>query len=79
MNHKALEPADPITQEDLDLSTFEGFETRWLTYRRTGLSCESSFDKATADHVRVFGREKYASYDSFRQVRTRNMKKVSNN
>lgn len=64
-----------VCKEDIELNSIEGFEKRYFEYLEICRTASEAFKKANDDYFRIFGHDKYSSYDSFRIVRNRKMKK----
>tara|TARA_R100000664_G_scaffold4828_1_gene9559 strand:+ start:2092 stop:2307 length:216 start_codon:yes stop_codon:yes gene_type:complete len=59
----------------LKLISFEGFNQRFEQNMRVCNTYKNAYLKTEEQYKDVFGEKKYASYDSFRIVRARKMKK----
>lgn len=58
-----------------DISTKEGFTHKFYEYLAGGLGCQQAFDRLNKEYKDLFGHKRYSSYDSYRKVRDRQMKK----
>ena len=59
----------------LKLISFDGFNQRFEQNMRVCNTYKNAYLKTDAQYQGAFGQKKYASYDSFRIVRARKMKK----
>ena len=53
----------------------KGFENRYLANIKLCSTYKSAYEKTELEYQEAFSKRRYASYDSFRQIRSRNMKK----
>ena len=59
----------------LKLVSFDGFNQRYEQNMRVCNTYKNAYLKTEEQYEGVFGQKKYASYDSFRIIRSRKMKK----
>lgn len=58
------------------LNTFDGFLSEFYSrLQSTDLKAEQVYDSVEDDHEKFFGNRKYSSYESFRVMRARKIKK----
>jgi hypothetical protein len=55
--------------------SFEGFNEKFESNMRLCSTYKKAYLKTETEFKKVFGEQKYASYDSFRMVRSRKIKK----
>ena len=52
-----------------------GFENRYLTNIKLCKTYKAAYEKTELEYGKTFSKKRYSSYDSFRQIRSRKMKK----
>ena len=62
---------------DLSQIRNEGFENRYLINIKLCKTYRSAYEKTELEYKETFNKRRYSSYDSFRQIRSRKMKKDS--
>jgi hypothetical protein len=53
----------------------QGFENRYLTNIKLCKTYKAAYEKTELEYKQTFSKKRYSSYDSFRQIRSRKMKK----
>jgi len=53
----------------------QGFENRYLTNIKLCKTYKATYEKTESEYGKTFSKRRYSSYDSFRQIRSRKMKK----
>ena len=53
----------------------KGFENRYLTNIKLCRTYKAAYEKTESEYNKTFSKRRYSSYDSFRQIRSRKMKK----
>tara|TARA_B110000003_G_C16532849_1_gene489625 strand:+ start:263 stop:682 length:420 start_codon:yes stop_codon:yes gene_type:complete len=53
----------------------QGFENRYLKNTKLFKTYKKAYEKTEFEYIQTFGKRRYSSYDSFRQIRSRKMKK----
>jgi len=56
------------------LSTPDGFTARYYNLLQHFRTYAEAYEATELDHVRLFGRRRYSSYNSFRNVKDRKLK-----
>jgi len=53
----------------------QGFENRYLSNIKVCKTYNAAYEKTELEYGKTFSKKRYSSYDSFRQIRSRKMKK----
>ena len=53
----------------------QGFENRYLANIKLCKTYKAAYEKTESEYGKTFSKKRYSSYDSFRQIRSRKMKK----
>ena len=53
----------------------QGFENRYLSNIKLCKTYKAAYEKTELEYKKTFSKRRYSSYDSFRQIRSRKMKK----
>ena len=56
----------------------KGFEKRYIANVKLCKTYKSAYEKTELEYKKTFSKRRYSSYDSFRQIRSRKMKKKPN-
>lgn len=64
-----------ITERHIKMISPEGFSELWLQEIQTAETYEIAFNILNQEYQRVFGKARYASYDSFRISRLERLRK----
>lgn len=67
-----------ISEEDLRLTKFAGFNKRFEEELKNHRTYQSAFDWLNDYYEKTFGERRYSDYDSFSRVRRRKIKKQKN-
>lgn len=57
------------------LSTRDGFTKKFYEYLGQDMSQKDAFDKLNTEYEQLFGKPRYANYDSYRKAREYHLKK----
>lgn len=57
------------------LSTRDGFTKKFYEYLGQNMSQKDAFDKLNSEYEQLFGKPRYANYDSYRKAREYQVKK----
>ena len=60
-----------VKEEDLQLYRPEAFDARFIEYTRTHETLQEAWEAVERDFRKVFGQNRYASYESYRISRRR--------
>lgn len=77
-NKDYLVRKDAIFGDLFEIRT-QGFENRYLINTKLCKTYKAAYEKTELEYGKTFNKKRYSSYDSFRQIRSRRMKKKDSN